>query len=96
MAVYSNLAGGGTQALSPGTTHLFVDVTIFGEGFSSGRAVPTNYYHLGLLRITFHGASYPVIPIDAANQIIELPEAYDGFGWSLAPETLITVTEFVF
>jgi len=96
MAVYTNLAGGGTQSLTPGTTHLFVDVTIFGECFSSGRPNPTNYYHLGLIRIRFHGSSYPVIPIDAASQIIELPVANDGFGWSLAPETLITVTEYTF
>jgi len=96
MAVYPNLAGGGNQALTPGTTHLFVEVTLFGPGYSTGRAVPTNYYHLGLLRIQFHGASYPVIPIDATDMIVPLPQAFDGFAWSLTPETAITVTEYVF
>jgi hypothetical protein len=96
MAAYTNLAGAGNQALTSGTTHLFVDVTIFPQGISTGRGIPTNYYHVGLLRIQFHGASYPVIPIDAAQQIIQLPQASDAFGWSLEPQAAITVTEYVF
>jgi len=96
MAVYPNLVGAGTQAITPGTTHLFVDVTLFPAGISTGRGIPTNYFHIGLIRCLFHGAAYPVIPIDAANQLIALPQANDAFGYSLEPTAAITVTEYVF
>lgn len=79
--------------LSTGVTGLFVDVLVFGAGLSSGNAVPTNYYGLGLLRIGWHGSYYPVIPIDAASMFIVVPDKADGLGYSLLTTTSIRVTE---
>lgn len=95
MASY-DLAGSGVQALNSGFNHLFIDVLSFGPGISTGRAVPTNYFHVGLLRVGFQGASYREFPIDAAHMIVTLPEAYDALGYSLTPSTLIHVNEYLF
>lgn len=88
-----DLAGAGTRGLTSGTTHLFVDLVVLGPGYSTGRATPTNYFHLGLIRAMFHGSAYPVIPVDAFNMIIELPRETDGLGWSLTSGTSVHVTE---
>jgi len=92
MAFY-DLAGQGVQLLSSNQTFLFLDITNFGQGWSAGVAVPTNYYKLGLLRIQYQGSAYPWFPIDAAHMIIPLPRIYDALGYSLSPSTLIHVTE---
>lgn len=92
MAAY-DLSGAGQTSLTVGTTHLYVDLQVLGPGFSTGRAIPQNYFHLGLLRPMFHGAAYPVIPLDAFQQIIELPRETDALGWSLSPGTACRVTE---
>ena len=92
MAFY-DLAGSGVQALSPGTTHLFLQATSLPANVSTGRAIPTNYFHVGLIRPQYQGASYPPQPIDATTMIVILPPLCDGLGYSLTPSTTIHVTE---
>jgi hypothetical protein len=92
MAVF-DLSGGGIHALTPGTTHLFVQVLVYGAGYSTGLAVPTNYFHLGLLRLGVQGGFYPVIPIDAPEMRIDCPVGATDIGYSLQTTTSIRVTE---
>ena len=92
MAIYT-LTGSGVQTLTGGTHRVYVDVLTYGPGYSTGRATPTNYFHLGLLRWMYHGASYPVIPIDASTMIIEGPALFEALGYSLEPGTSIQVQE---
>jgi hypothetical protein len=92
MAVF-DLSGGGVQALTDGVTGLFVDVLVFGNGISTGNAIPVNYYGLGLLRLGWHGAYRQVIPIDAATMFITCPSLTDALGYSLLTVTSIRVTE---
>lgn len=92
MASY-DLIGSGVQGLTSGTTHLFVHVTTFPLNFGQGRSTPTNYYDLGLLRFSFQGAVYPVIPIDARDMILLLPVLADALGYNLFGGTFIHVIE---
>jgi len=92
MAVY-DLTGAGVQGLSSGVAHLFVHVLIFGTPHTIGRATPPNYYDLGLLRLGWHGAYRQVIPIDATDMYITVPDPSDVLGYSLFDVTSIRVTE---
>lgn len=58
-----------------------------------GQASPTNYFHVGLLRIGVQGSYGPVIPIDAASTFIDLPAGATTLGFSLFDTTNIRVTE---
>ena len=92
MAVYT-LLGSGIQGLSSGVAHLFVEVLVFGAGISTGMAIPTNYYGLGLLRLGWHGGFRPVIPVDATTMYITVPDPTDELGYFLFTSTSIRVTE---
>ena len=92
MAVY-DLVGAGIQGLSSGTTHLFVEVIVYGAGISTGMAIPTNYYGLGLLRLGWHGGFRQVIPIDASMMFVTVPDPTDQLGYFLFTSTAIRVTE---
>jgi len=92
VAVY-NLTASGVQGLTSGTTRLFVHIASFPAIFGQGRAVPTNYYDIGLLRPLYQGASYPVIPIDSRDMHILLPILCDALGYQLFGSSLIQVTE---
>jgi len=92
MAAY-DLSGSGVQGLTAGITHLFVHVSTFPLNYGNGRAAPTNLYDIGLLRFSYQGAVYPVIPIDARDMILLLPLFADALGYSLFGTTLIHVTE---
>lgn len=93
MATYSNLSGAGVTGLSNNVTRLFVTVTVFGPGYSTGRSAPTNYYHLGLLRLGVQGAYFPSVPIDGASIVLDVPPGVTSLGYSLTPGTAITVQE---
>jgi hypothetical protein len=88
-----DLNGAGVIGLSNNVARLFVEVIVFGSGISTGMAIPTNYYGLGLLRLGRRGAYHPPIPIDAADQVIECPPGIDTLGYSLLTTTSIRVTE---
>jgi hypothetical protein len=92
MSTY-DLSGAGIIGLSSSVVHLFVEVLVFGPGYSAGLATPTNYFHLGLLRLGRHGGYYPPIPLDATDQIIDVPDGVDTLGYSLKTTTTIRVTE---
>jgi len=92
VAIY-NLSGAGTQALTSGSTRLLVDVTTFDPRRSAGRASPTNYYDLGLLRIGVQGSYAPAFPIDAASMFIDLPFGATTLGYACFGTTAIRVTE---
>jgi len=95
MATYSNLAGAGTQALSSNVSRLYIDVVTFGKVISTGRAAPTNYFHLGLVRLGVQGAYYPPVPIDAAQMVLDVPPGVTTLGYSLQDVTTITVIEVI-
>ncbi|MBA0084852.1 MAG: hypothetical protein HRJ53_07645 [Acidobacteria bacterium Pan2503] len=92
MASY-NLTGIGTQGLTAGTTRLFVSVTSFPGREKFGRANPTNYYDLGLLRAGVQGSFGATRDIDAALMFWDLPANTDTLGYSLFPGTNVTVSE---
>lgn len=92
MATY-DLSGAGVIALTPGVTRLFVEVLIYGGRAEAGAAIPTNYYHLGLLRVGVQGAYAPVRPIDATEIFIDLPDGATNLGYSLFDTTTIRVSE---
>lgn len=93
MAVYTPLAGAGVQGLSSQVQRLIVEVLSYGPGYSTGRAAPQNYYHLGLLRLGVQGSYYPSVPIDGASILLDLPVGVNLLGYSLEPGTSISVTE---
>jgi hypothetical protein len=74
---------------------LLVDVTSFDARRSAGRATPTNYYDLGLLRLGVLGSYGPTMAIDAASMFIDLPIGVNQLGYSLFGTTAIKVTEQV-
>jgi hypothetical protein len=92
MAVYT-LSGAGTHSITDGTGKLYVEVTIFPATPGAGRASPTNYYDIGLLRLGDTGAFYPAIPIDATDMVIGVPQGVTTLGFSLFGATTIRVTE---
>lgn len=92
MAVH-DLSGAGVIAVTPGTTHLFVDVLVFGANLSTGSAIPTDYFHLGALRLGVNGSYYHVQYIDAASMIIDVPPNVNVLGYSCHDVTSIRVTE---
>lgn len=92
MAAY-DLAGSGVQSLTSGVTRLFVDVTSFGAGYSSGTAIPENFVKLGTFRLMWHGAARTPTYLDGAHIVIECPTHTDGLGYFLRDGTLIHVTE---
>lgn len=93
MAVYNPLAGAGVQGLTPNVQRLIVEVQSYGPGYSTGRAAPQNYFHLGLLRLGVQGAYYPSVPIDGASILLDVPVGVTSLGYSLMPGTSIKVTE---
>lgn len=92
MAVY-DLSGSGVQLLSPSITRLFVEVLLFPVGYSIGRATPTNYFDVGLLRVGVSDAYERVIPIDADHMFIDLPAGATSLGFSCFDSTVIRVSE---
>lgn len=94
MATYE-LSGAGVVGLSDSVTRLFVEVTIYPPGISTGLAIPTNYFHIGLLRLGVQGAYGHVIPIDASTMFIDLPSGVTSLGYSLQGSGMIRVSEDV-
>lgn len=92
MAVYT-LNGGGVQSLSAGVTRLLVDVLVFPGNPEVGAASPTNYFHIGLLRVGVNGSYAAVRAIDAASIFIDLPAGATSLGYSLFHGSSIRVTE---
>ena len=92
MASYS-LSGSGQQSLTPGTAFLQITVTALGSGYSTGIAVPTNYYHLGEFRLGSGGFFYPTIPLDATAQLIAVPAGVDTLGYVMRNTQTVTVLE---
>lgn len=92
MSVYT-LTGAGVQGLTASTVRLFIDVLAFGAGYSTGGATPTNYYHLGDLRLGRDGYYYPVTFVDGAQIVLEVPAGVNLLGYSLFGATSIRVTE---
>lgn len=92
MAAY-NLLGAGVQGLTPGVTRILVDIVTYPQLPGAGRAAPTNYYDVGLLREGVLGSFGPSIPIDAASMFIDLADGVNQLGYSLFGSTSIRVTE---
>ncbi len=91
MATFT-LTGSGTQALStPGS--LAVTITVVTVVAEAGAATPSNWYHVGLLRLgTAHGY-LPTIPIDATTQVIPCPVGCSTLGYFVKTGFTITVEE---
>jgi hypothetical protein len=92
MAQYQ-LTGAGVIGLSSNVQRLFVTVTSFAAGYSTGTAIPTNYYRLGQLRLGVQGGYYPTIPLDGADMVVDVPPGVTSLGYGLDNVTSITVTE---
>lgn len=92
MAVYT-LSGSGAQALTSGTGKLYISMVTLPSVLSAGRASPTNYYDIGLLRLGDHGSYYPAIPIDAHDMVVAVPAQVTALGYSLFGAASIQVTE---
>jgi hypothetical protein len=82
MAEY-DVTGSGVISLTSGVTRLFVEVLVFPVETNIGRATPTNYYDLALLRVGVEGAYGPVIPVDAAQIFVDLPTGTTSLGYSI-------------
>jgi hypothetical protein len=89
------LAGSGVQSVSIGANRFFVHVDAFPQVFGQGRAIPPNYYDIGLLRFGYQGAFTPAKPIDARDMVIPREDIWDEVGYWLQPGVLITLTEQV-
>jgi hypothetical protein len=87
------LSGSGQQTLSPGVSQIRLTVTALGNGYSTGIAVPTNYYKLGELRLGAGGFFYPMIPIDATQQLIDVPAGVDTLGYGMQNSQTVTAVE---
>lgn len=92
MAVY-DLSGVGVQGLTPGTTRVFVEVLTLPAGTSTGQAIPENYYNVGLLRVGVSGAYGPVVPIDALDMFLDLPEGTSTIGFHVFNSGAIRLSE---
>jgi hypothetical protein len=92
MAVY-NLTGAGVHALTPSTQRLFIEILTYPATTRAGRAIPTNYYDVGLLRVGIQGAYGPSIPIDASTMFLDLPDGATSIGYSLFETVAIQVSE---
>lgn len=93
MATYTLTSPTGLQSLSPGTAHLFVQITTLGSLAVFGRANPPNRYDVGLLRIGQDDYFYPAIPVDADQQIIAVPSGATHLAWSLIAGSELIVGE---
>ena len=94
MATY-DLSGSGVQALTSGTTRLFLAVTAFPPGVTTGRAMPLNYYDVGLLRVGISGYVGPAFAVDAQNMWIDLPAGADSIGYALFFDSTVQLTESI-
>ena len=92
MAQYT-LQGTGVIALSSGVSQLRTAVTVFPTGYSTGRAIPTNYYDVGLLRLGNQGSYYPPVALDATDTIVDVPGGVTSLGYSLFGAATATATE---
>jgi hypothetical protein len=92
MSTY-DLSGSGVQALTGGTTRLFLAVTAFPPGVTTGRALPLNYYDVGLLRIGVTGFVGPAFSVDAESMFVDLPSGADSLGYALFAGATVTVRE---
>ena len=92
MATYV-FSGQGVQTLTARTTHLFIDVLVLGTGYSTGLAIPVNYFPIGLFRLGINGYFFPVIPLDAFRQVILVPDRCDQIGYYLSTTTSVQVVE---
>jgi hypothetical protein len=86
------LTGSGTQALAYPAS-LAIVITAHPTVVSSGNANPTNYFHLGLIRLGTSKGHLPAIPIDAANQLVPCPNGANILGYNLVSGVTITVEE---
>lgn len=91
--VQHTLQGTGVVGLSPGVSQLRTSVTVFPSGYSTGRAIPTNYYDVGLLRLGNQGSYYPPIALDATDTIIDVPSGVTSLGYSLFGAATAVATE---
>lgn len=92
MASYS-LSGSGVQVLTAGTTQLYVVITTRSYPARDGQANPVNRFDQGLIRPGVDGFYYPTIPIDADQQIIDLPAGTTEIGYALLFGGVIRVGE---
>lgn len=92
MATYT-LTGFGVQALTSGTTRLFVEVTTYPPDYSIGRAQPADLYGVGLLRLGVGAFFYPKLGVDAGNMVIDVPAGVTQLGYNLFGDTAISVGE---
>lgn len=92
MASYT-LAGTGIQLLTSGTTRLFVYISAAAPRAQQGQAYPPNVFHQGLLRAGVGDWFFPVMPIDAVQQVLDLPTGTDRLGYSVFGDGVILVDE---
>jgi hypothetical protein len=85
----------GEQALTPGTSALQVHLTVIRAGASRGRALPANYFHLGLLRFSINEWFLPTIPVDTEFQQIPVPRGATSVSWAMDGISEGEVTEII-
>jgi hypothetical protein len=89
-----DISGAGVHAVTTGTEVVFVDIDVFPAGISNGRAAPTNYYGVGLIRFGFHGSWFHTQPLEAAHSAFEVPAHCDTIGWSIFDPGTAHLTEW--
>jgi hypothetical protein len=87
-----SLSGSGTQTLSAGVTALVIVPTL-PANYGAGRASPTNYYDLGLIRPGSANGFLPALPVDAPTQWLPLPIGTDRIGYAFLHGSSAVVTE---
>jgi hypothetical protein len=88
-----SISGSGTHAIAAGTGFLSIDITTFWPNSKTGRANPTNYFDIGLLRFGNSNGYGPAFAIDGDLQIVPVPSWATTLGYAMIGTSVATVTE---
>lgn len=92
MSTYT-LSGTGVQTLTAGCTQLSISITTHSSRSTTGAANPSNYFQEGLLRFGNANGYYHALPVDAATQLVTVPNQSDRLGYALIGGAVISVVE---
>lgn len=94
MTAYT-LSGSGVQALSAGTTAMYLAITTLPAGLPSGRANPTNHFDVGLVRFGDATGFFAPVPVLGGPQWIGVPVGTTRMGYAMLNGAVVTATEAI-
>src|SRR5919205_4667546 len=89
------LSGTGVQALSANVTALHVAISTVPAVAGLGRANPSSYYDVGLLRFGDGTGFWSPFPINGGPQGFGVPYGTTQLGYSIFGAGVVTVTEVI-